>query len=120
MQVPGRWSVVARDAFNGVLLWKRPLSSWAWEQHGFRAGPVQLPRLEIPLPYTPIFATSYNPPSTGTESNRAHRTGVAPQCMLQTICSHIPQQHIIVRVDGHQIAARRDRQAARSLCRKQV
>ena len=47
MSVPGRWSVAARDAFNGVLLWERPLSSWTWEQHKFRAGPVQLPRLLV-------------------------------------------------------------------------
>ncbi len=44
MLVPGRWSVVARDAFNGVLLWKRPMASWAWHRKGFRSGPVQLPR----------------------------------------------------------------------------
>ncbi len=28
---PARWSLVARDAFNGVLLWKRPLDSWGWQ-----------------------------------------------------------------------------------------
>jgi outer membrane protein assembly factor BamB len=47
MLVPGRWFLVGRDAFNGVLLWKQPISSWAWERHGFRAGPVQLPRLLV-------------------------------------------------------------------------
>ena len=47
MLVPGRWSVLARDAFNGVLLWKRAMSSWAWENHRFRSGPVQLPRLLV-------------------------------------------------------------------------
>jgi len=47
MLVPGRWSIAARDAFNGVLLWQRRLSSWTWEQHRFRAGPVQLPRLLV-------------------------------------------------------------------------
>jgi len=47
MLVPGRWSLVARDAFNGVLLWKQPISAWAYELHGFRAGPVQLPRLLV-------------------------------------------------------------------------
>jgi len=26
--VPDRYSVVARDAFNGVLLWKRPMADW--------------------------------------------------------------------------------------------
>ena len=47
MLVPGKWSLAARDAFNGILLWKRPISSWAWEQQRFRAGPVQLPRLLV-------------------------------------------------------------------------
>ncbi|MBC8470894.1 MAG: PQQ-binding-like beta-propeller repeat protein [Planctomycetes bacterium] len=47
MLVPGKWSLAARDAFNGILLWKRPISIWAWEQQRFRAGPVQLPRLLI-------------------------------------------------------------------------
>jgi len=26
--LPSRWYLVARDAFNGVVLWKRPLSTW--------------------------------------------------------------------------------------------
>ena len=47
MLVPGKWSLTARDAFNGVLLWKQPISTWAWEQQRFRAGPVQLPRLLV-------------------------------------------------------------------------
>jgi len=29
--LPDRWSLVARDAFNGVLLWKRPLADWGWK-----------------------------------------------------------------------------------------
>ena len=28
---PPRWSLIARDAFNGVLLWKRPLEPWGWQ-----------------------------------------------------------------------------------------
>ncbi len=28
---PARWSLIARDGFNGVLLWKRPLESWGWQ-----------------------------------------------------------------------------------------
>ena len=26
--LPSRWSLFARDAFNGIVLWKRPLASW--------------------------------------------------------------------------------------------
>jgi len=44
MEVEPTWSLTARDAFNGVLLWKRSISSWAWHRRKFRSGPVQLPR----------------------------------------------------------------------------
>lgn len=28
---PSRWAIIARDAFNGVLLWKQPLQPWGWQ-----------------------------------------------------------------------------------------
>ena len=28
---PARWSLVCRDAFNGVTLWKRSLPNWGWQ-----------------------------------------------------------------------------------------
>ena len=28
---PDQWALVARDAFNGLLLWKRPISDWGWK-----------------------------------------------------------------------------------------
>jgi outer membrane protein assembly factor BamB len=45
--LPGRWVVVARDAFSGVTLWKKPIDSWASHRHRFRSGPAQLPRLMV-------------------------------------------------------------------------
>ena len=44
MAVPSRWFLAARDAFSGVLLWKREIKTWAWHQQRFRSGPVQLQR----------------------------------------------------------------------------
>jgi len=29
---PCQWSLFARDAFNGLLLWKRPLDPWGWRE----------------------------------------------------------------------------------------
>ncbi len=29
---PSKWALVARDGFNGVLLWKRPMPDWGWRQ----------------------------------------------------------------------------------------
>ncbi|MEE8326316.1 MAG: PQQ-binding-like beta-propeller repeat protein, partial [candidate division NC10 bacterium] len=37
--VPEQWSLIARDAFNGILLWKQPLSPWgveAWKNSKLR------------------------------------------------------------------------------------
>ncbi len=31
-RLPAQWSLVARDAFNGVLLWKRALPHWGWRE----------------------------------------------------------------------------------------
>ncbi len=31
-RLPANWSLIARDAFNGVLLWKRPLPRWGWRE----------------------------------------------------------------------------------------
>jgi len=47
INVPGKWAVVARDAFSGVTLWKKPLQSWTWHQIRFRSGPPQVTRLLV-------------------------------------------------------------------------
>ena len=31
-RLPDHWSLICRDAFNGKLLWKRPLESWGWRE----------------------------------------------------------------------------------------
>jgi len=57
MKVIGKWSLVARDAFNGVRLWSKPIETWAHQGHGFRNGPVQLPRTLVVGPkcvYAPL------------------------------------------------------------------
>jgi outer membrane protein assembly factor BamB len=38
------WHLVARDAFNGVLLWKRPVAPWVDHLRHFRSGPAHLSR----------------------------------------------------------------------------
>ena len=29
-RISDKWTLIARDAFNGVVLWKRPMSDWGW------------------------------------------------------------------------------------------
>jgi len=48
--LPDKWFLVARDAFNGVLLWKRPVEDWgwrAWKDTWFKRRPGNMP-LNLP------------------------------------------------------------------------
>ena len=47
MAVPGKWSLVVRDAFNGVKLWSKPIGSWTVHTVRFRSGPPQVTRLLV-------------------------------------------------------------------------
>jgi len=44
--LPERWILIARDAFSGVLLWKRPLKQWQslWKSTALRSAPATVPR----------------------------------------------------------------------------
>jgi outer membrane protein assembly factor BamB len=42
--LPAQWTLVARDAFNGIELWRRPIPSWENHLRRFRSGPAELPR----------------------------------------------------------------------------
>ncbi len=39
-----RWCLTARDAFSGVRLWERGISSWEYHLRDFRSGPADLAR----------------------------------------------------------------------------
>lgn len=44
IQLPPKWTLVARDAFNGTILWKRPLADWHSHLWPLKSGPTQLAR----------------------------------------------------------------------------
>jgi len=29
-RIPDKWTLIARDAFSGVVLWKKPITNWGW------------------------------------------------------------------------------------------
>jgi len=41
VRFPSKWFLVARDAFNGVVLWKRPVPAWVDQLRRFRSGPAE-------------------------------------------------------------------------------
>ncbi|MEK6238267.1 MAG: PQQ-binding-like beta-propeller repeat protein, partial [Planctomycetales bacterium] len=42
VRLDSQWFLIARDAFSGVILWKKPLGEWADKLRRFRAGPAHL------------------------------------------------------------------------------
>jgi len=39
-----KWNLIARDAFNGTILWRRSIGTWFNHMHGLKSGPADLPR----------------------------------------------------------------------------
>jgi len=42
--LPSRWVLIARDAFSGTVLWRRPLKDWHPNNWPLKSGPGQFPR----------------------------------------------------------------------------
>ncbi len=56
-QLPADWQLVARDAFNGALLWKRPITKWQTHLWPLKSGPANLPRRLVAVDNTMLFTT---------------------------------------------------------------
>jgi len=57
-----QWRLVARDAFNGVQLWKRQLDSWVTHLYNFRTGPVQMTRRLVSIGEDVYVTLGYDAP----------------------------------------------------------
>ncbi|MBL7141074.1 MAG: PQQ-binding-like beta-propeller repeat protein [Planctomycetes bacterium] len=44
IELPSQWELVARDAFNGTVLWKRQIRFWHSQLYPFKSGPAPLAR----------------------------------------------------------------------------
>ncbi|NQT37116.1 MAG: PQQ-binding-like beta-propeller repeat protein, partial [Planctomycetes bacterium] len=67
--LPDRWALVARDAFNGKLLWKRPIAEWGWRQwsdHSYGHGrwnlPTHIPRRLVAVGNRVYATLGFNAP----------------------------------------------------------
>jgi len=47
--LPARWKVIARDAFNGTILWNRQIEQWSAHTWPFKSGPGHHPRRIVAL-----------------------------------------------------------------------
>ncbi|MDP6542597.1 MAG: PQQ-binding-like beta-propeller repeat protein [Phycisphaerae bacterium] len=44
IQLPAKWKLIARDAYNGTVLWKRDIPVWYTHIYPLKSGPAILPR----------------------------------------------------------------------------
>ena len=49
VQLSSDWQLTARDAYNGVVLWKKPLKQWLTRFWPWKSGPAQMPRKLIAI-----------------------------------------------------------------------
>ncbi len=64
IQMPPRWRLIARDAFNGSILWKRDISDWQHHLWPLKSGPTQLTRRLVADENTVFVTLGFNSPVT--------------------------------------------------------
>ena len=89
---PGQWSLVARDAFNGVMLWKRPIAEWEDHRRDFRSGPSQLSRRLVAVNDLVYVTLGFRAPvsvldaKTGETVRELAETGSAQEILVGDGC----------------------------------
>jgi len=68
VKAPSRWMLVARDAFSGVLLWKKEISPWEDQLRPFRSGPAELPRRLVAIGEQVYVTLGYGKPVTALDA----------------------------------------------------
>ncbi len=63
-----RWRLVARDAFNGVGLWERAISTWEYHLRDFRSGPADLARRLVAVGDRVYVTLGYGEPVTALDA----------------------------------------------------
>ena len=64
IQLPPKWKLIARDAFNGSVLWKREIENWQTHLWPLKSGPTQLSRRLVSSEDTVFTTLGYNAPVT--------------------------------------------------------
>ena len=68
IQWPSEWSLIARDAFNGVVLWKRRIDDWHTQLWPNKGGPAQLPRRLVAIGDKVYVTLSLDTPLTALDA----------------------------------------------------
>ncbi len=86
--LPGQWRLVARDAFSGVVLWKRPIEPWEMHLRGFRSGPPEISRRLVAAGDRVYVTLGYGKPLTALDAatGRTVKTYQGTDGTLEIVC----------------------------------
>jgi len=68
IQLPADWKLIARDAFNGALLWKRSIPKWYPHLWPLKSGPAKLPRRLVAVGDRVYVTLGYEQPVTALDA----------------------------------------------------
>jgi outer membrane protein assembly factor BamB len=71
IQLPPKWKLIARDAFNGTVLWKRDIEKWQTHLWPLKSGPTQLSRRLVSTAERVFVTLGFDSPLTALDA----RTG---------------------------------------------
>jgi outer membrane protein assembly factor BamB len=69
--IPQRWTLIARDAFNGLLLWELPMADWGtdqWKRTALRSTPATLSRRLVAGDDRVFVTLGYNAPVSALDA----------------------------------------------------
>ncbi len=68
IQLPSDWKLVARDAFNGTVLWRRDIGPWFSQLQRLKSGPSDLPRRLVAVGDTVYVTLALDAPVTALDA----------------------------------------------------
>jgi outer membrane protein assembly factor BamB len=74
IQLPSDWQLVARDAFNGTILWQREIGPWFSQLQRLKSGPANLPRRLVAMGDTVYVTLALNAPLTALDAATGQTT----------------------------------------------
>lgn len=68
IQMPAKWALIARDAFNGSFLWKQPIPTWHSHLWPLKSGPTQLARRLVAVDDVVYVTLGFKAPLTAIDA----------------------------------------------------
>ncbi len=68
IQLPAKWQLIARDAFNGTVLWKRSIPNWQSHLWPLKSGPTNLARRLVAEGDMVFVTLGFNAPAVALDA----------------------------------------------------